>query len=128
MRKRVSIGAAGGMTHEEISIALGIARATLEKHFERELSIVAHQRKLDALCAMYDSATGAKGMKPNVSAQKAFVAASVVLSAPPVPKGEAVQPDKAEKLGKKEQQQHDAESAPVGTGWANLLKPNATPQ
>lgn len=126
MRRRVSIGAAGGMSHEEIAIALGIARATLEKHFERELSTVAHQRRLDALVAMYESATGGKGNKPNVSAQKAFVAVSIALSPPPLgrPPSDTEKPQKP--LGKKEQQQLDATTAHVGSDWAHLLKPGTT--
>src|SRR5262245_49102818 len=81
MRERVAIGAAGGMTHEQLAIALGIARETLEKNFEVELSIHAQQRRLDVLMAMHTSAMGnpALGMKPNVAAQKAFVAASIAL-------------------------------------------------
>jgi hypothetical protein len=135
MRRRVSIGAAGGMTHDELAVALNIARATLEKHFERELSVGAHQRRLDALVAMYDTATGAKGLKPNVSAQKAFVAAggAIEIAVPPADeqqqsagKAAAAPPEKP--LGKKEQQQQDAANAHVGSNWANLLKPGATPQ
>lgn len=131
MRRRVSIGAAGGMTHEELAIALGIARETLEKHFERELSVVAHQRRLDVLDAMYSTAIGSKvtGVKPNVAAQKAFVAASIALSPTPVSKTPKVDAPTTEKQkGKKEQANDDAVTAQVGTEWADLLKPSARPQ
>ena len=122
LRKRVSVGAAGGMTHEELALALGITRPTLEKHFELELSVGAHQRRLDVLNAMYSAATG---RKKNVAAQKAFMAESPAIAAPPQPDGDKTKP---EKLGKKEQQEQDATTAHIGTEWADLLKPSSRPQ
>jgi transcription elongation factor len=119
------------MTHEELAIALGIARETLEKHFERELSVVAHQRRLDVLDAMYSTAIGSKvtGVKPNVAAQKAFVAASIALSPTPSPHTPKVDAPAVEKQkGKKEQANDDAVTAQVGTEWADLLKPSTRPQ
>jgi hypothetical protein len=121
------------MTHEELALALGIARETLEKHFERELSVVAHQRRLDVLDAMYSTAIGSKvtGVKPNVAAQKAFVAASIALSPAPLPhapKADTTATEKPKGKGKKEQANDDAVTAQVGTEWADLLKPSARPQ
>ena len=116
-RRKVTNAAAGGMTHEEIAIALGIHRHTLEKYFEAELSTGALSRRMEMLDAM--ARTGLKG---NVAAQKAFLALTPTLAAPPV----AV--DKPEKpLGKKEQAQADAVTAAQGTGWDELIGPNVTP-
>lgn len=120
MRKRVSVGAAGGMTHEEIALALGITRPTLDKYFEMELSVGAHQRRLDVLNAMFQAATG---RKKNVAAQKAFIATSIAIAAPPQPDAEKGKPK-----GKKDQANEDATTAQVGTEWAELLKPSARPQ
>ena len=66
-RTHVAIAAAGGMAHEEIAQALGVARNTLEKHFALELSTGAHKRRLSWLVAMDKSARGG-----NVAAQKAL--------------------------------------------------------
>lgn len=104
------------MAHEEIAIALGISRNTLEKHFQWELSIGAHQCRAEVLEAMYRTAK--KGV---VAAQKAYVQMGVPVAAPPV---ENDTPEPA-KLGKKEQQQADAKVAQVGTDWETLLDINA---
>ena len=117
MRRRVSIAAGGGMSHEEIAIGLGIARGTLEKHFELELSEGAYKRRLEVLNAMHRSA-----LKGNVAAQKAFLAMSPALAAPPATKDPAKEPA----LGKKEQAQAEAKVAAVGTEWGGLLKPAAS--
>lgn len=127
MRRRVAVGAAAGMSHEELSIALNISRPTLEKYFEHELSVGAYQKRLDVLDAMYTTAR-----KGNVAAQKAFAAASIHLSVPPVPasyEGDSQEKkpspsEPAEKIGKKERQQRDAVGAHVGTEWNDLLTPS----
>lgn len=108
------------MAHEEIAIGLGISRNTLTKHFERELSIGAIERRQEVLDAMFKSAKGG-----NVTAQKAYIAMSPPLAAPPA---EMPAERQAKPAGKKEQRQADAVTAQVGTGWEDLLKPNATPQ
>lgn len=115
MRRTVSIAAGGGQTHEEIALALGIDRKTLEKHFEAELSTHAYQRRMEVLEAMHAAA-----LKGNVAAQKAYLSLDPELAAPPLPK----EPDKA-KPGKKEQADIDAVTAQEGTGWGDLLPKNS---
>lgn len=119
-RQRVAVSAAGGMAHEEIALALGIARNTLEKHFEVELSTGAHQRRMEVLMAQFRAAK-----KGNVAAQKAFLQNTPALAVPPLPKPEAGEPKKVP-IGKKEQAQADAVTAATGTDWAHLLKPTTT--
>lgn len=113
-RRKVSVAAGAGMSHEEIALGLGIARNTLEKHFEQELSVGAYSRRLEVLDAMHRTA-----VKGNVAAQKAYVALTPAVAAPPVP---------AEKpKGKKEQAEADATNAARGTDWDDLLPPGVTP-
>ena len=113
-RRKVSVAAGAGMSHEEIALGLGIARNTLEKHFEQELSVGAYSRRLEVLDAMHRTA-----VKGNVAAQKAYVALTPAVAAPPVP---------AEKpKGKKEQAEAYATNAARGTDWDDLLPPGVTP-
>ena len=113
-RRKVSVAAGAGMSHEEIALGLGIARNTLEKHFEQELSVGAYSRRLEVLDAMHRTA-----VKGNVAAQKAYVALTPAVAAPPVA-------DEKPK-GKKEQAEADAASAARGTDWDDLLPPGVTP-
>lgn len=110
-RELVSIAAGGGMAHDEIALALGISRNTLEKYFGAELSRVAFQRRMDVLRANYQSAvTG------NVAAQKAYLSRMPTAAvAPPAPE------DAKPPLGKKDQANADAVGAEAGTSWENLL-------
>jgi hypothetical protein len=108
----VAIAAGAGMSHEEIALGLGISRPTLEKHFERELSIGAYEKRLEVLDAMHRCAK-----KGNVAAQKAYVALTPAIAAPPQEKPK----------GKKEQAQDDAKTAAAGTAWEELLPDNVTP-
>lgn len=108
------------MPHEDMALALGIARNTLEKHFALELTTVAYQRRMDVLNAQYRSAK-----KGNVAAQKAFLQNTPPLAVPPLPKGDQVPPAGPKKkepaLGKKEQADVDARGAAEGTTWGSLL-------
>lgn len=113
-RRLVTNAAASGMTHQEISIALGISRNTLEKYFEKEISAAALRRRMEVMDAMARTA-----LKGNVSAQKAFLAQVPQLAAPPVPKERPV--------GKKEQANADAVGAEAGTGWEDLLPSGVSP-
>lgn len=115
-RRKVTNAAAGGMSHEEIAIALGISRNTLEKHYEMELSTGALNRRAEVLDAMARTA-----LKGNVSAQKAFLALTPTLAAPPL------EPSKPEALGKKAQANEDAKTAAAGTDWEDLLPKGVTP-
>lgn len=117
MRRKVSIAAAAGMSHEEISTALGIARNTLTKYFEAELSEVAIKRRLEVFEAMHRAA-----LKGNVSAQRAFAATVPTFAVPPLAEDEPGA--KPEKLGKKEQAERDAKTAAAGTDWDDLLTGN----
>lgn len=119
MRKKVSIAAGGGMTHNEIATGLGISVPTLEKHFREELSVGAYSRRLDVLEAMYKAARGG-----NVAAQKAYSAFSPASTAQPLPAVDGEKPK-----GKKDQAQADAQGAQAGTDWADLLPShgNVTP-
>ena len=125
-RRTVSIAAGGGMRHEDIAIALGISRPTLDKWYQAELSEAASLRRMEVMQALYVAAK-----KGSSAAAKAYLAHDPQISAPPMPAGEAVavKPDvKAPPLGKKDQAQADAQTAHVGTEWDSLLRtPAVTP-
>ena len=135
MREKVAIAVGGGMKHEEIAEALGISAPTLRKHFDAELSRVAHTKRLEALVALQKSAK-----KGNVSAIRAYlnlvptVTASADLpgeaastpapgqaATPGEPKAVAAQLPAAVLLGKKEAAQAAAFTAQAGTDWDGLL-------
>jgi len=131
-RRTVSIGAGGGMRHEDIALALGINRDTLVKHYALELSTGAAMRRLEVLQAQYRAAL----RKGSTSAAKAYLATEPELAAPPVQPGAPVAaaapvaPEPAtiaKTVGKKEQQAADAVTAGQGTEWESLLKPGTTP-
>lgn len=114
-RRKVAIAAGSGqMTHEEIAIGLGICRNTLETHFAAELSHAANARRLDVLEAMHRTA-----MRGNVAAQKAYIAGTPQVAAPPVT-GEGPVPK-----GKKERANADAKTAAAGTEWDDLIGADA---
>jgi len=113
-RRKVSIAAGGGMSHEEIALAMGMSRNTLEKHFDHELSIGAYERRSEVMAAMHKAA-----VKGNVAAQKAYISLVPHVAAPPAAK---VTPK-----GKKAQAQEDAAGAAKGTDWNELLDPKVTP-
>lgn len=100
------------MSHEEMAIALKISRNTLEKHFQSELSEGAYQKRMEVVSAMHKAAKSG-----NVAAQKAYMALTPRLSAPPVsPSAPEEKP-----LGKKEQADVDAKTAALGSDWESLL-------
>jgi hypothetical protein len=107
------------MSHEEIALGLGVTRPTLEKHCQFELSIGAYAKRIEVLDAMQRTAK-----KGNVAAQKAYMQLTPRAAVPPPAAAEPV----AKPLGKKEQAQANAQTAQIGTEWADLLKPAALPQ
>jgi hypothetical protein len=115
------------MRHEDIAIALGISRPTLDKWYQAELSEAASLRRMEVMQSLYVAAK-----KGSSAAAKAYLAHEPQISAPPAPAGaRPAEPVKAEQpkaapLGKKEQQQADAVNAHVGTEWDSLLRTPAT--
>lgn len=110
-RRQVSIAAAGGMTQEQIAIAMDVSLPTLIKHCRYELTQGAYQKRLEIVQCMYQAAK-----KGNVSAQKSYIA---LLPDPVFPT--SAEPDKPEPVGKKERQQAEAAGAHVGSEWEDLL-------
>ena len=100
------------MSHEDMAIALGISRNTLEKHFEAELSVGAFKKRMEVLTAMHRAAKGG-----NVAAQKAYLQLQPTPAAPPL-EAPAPAPKPA---GKKQQADADAKTAGIGTEWGDLL-------
>jgi hypothetical protein len=115
LRKKVSICAGGGMSHEELALALGISRPTLEKHFALELSVGAYQRRAEVLSAIHRAA-----LKGNITAAREFLKLDPQLAAPPAP-APAPATKAAAPLGKKDQAKQDATTAHIGTEWGALL-------
>ncbi len=113
LRRRVSIAAGAGMSHQDIAIGLGISRPTLEKHFMTEISVGANARRLEILEVMHKTAK-----KGNVAAQKAFLAMTPQLAAPPAGIDGA---DDAQPKGKKAAALAAAATAGQGTAWGDLL-------
>lgn len=125
LRRKVSIGAGGGMRHEEIALAIGISVPTLRKYYEAELSVVAMQRRLEALQGVHKAA--ARGSS---SAAKLYLANDPEFTPPPAdgvtPEPAAAPAPVAAKLGKKEAANAAAVTAQSGTGWDGLLPGSAT--
>jgi hypothetical protein len=117
MRRKVSIAAGGGMRHDDIALALGIARDTLTKYFDAELSTGASARRMEVMEALHAAAK-----KGSSSAAKAYLAVEAKLAAPPAdaPQQEAKQP-LAAPVGKKDAANVAAKTAQAGTGWDGLL-------
>lgn len=137
LRAKVASAAGAGMRHEDIAVALGICRDTLAKHYEKELSVGANQRRLEAYHGLY-----MKAKTGNAAAVKLYLSMEPEPTAPPLPEGApapvpspAVTPPapadaptgRAVRVGKKEQQQIDAQTAAVGSDWEDLLRKPATP-
>lgn len=119
LRRKVSIAAGGGWAHEEIAIALGVSRNTLEKHYAAELTTVAFQRRMEAIEGLHKAAR-----KGNAAAAKAYAAMSPRVAGPPTEAAGTNRPAVTQLPdGKKAQLNESAKSAQEGTAWANLLKP-----
>src|SRR5690349_15380674 len=99
------------MSHQEIALGMGIARETLEKYFDTELSIGAYERRIEVLEQMHASA-----LKGNQTAAKNYLAKTPAIAPPPLKADLSLEPE-----GKKAQAQADARTAQVGSEWADLL-------
>lgn len=102
------------MSHEEMAIALGITRPTLEKHFAFELSEGAYKKRMEAFDALHRAAK-----KGNVAAIRQYMSMVPRVSVPPTAPAPA--PTKEEPVGKKAQAQTDATTAGQGTEWESIL-------
>lgn len=117
LREKVSIWRAGGMSKDDIALALDIDVKTLTKHFSHELDVVSARKKADVLESQFRAAR-----RGNVAAQRAFLAsAGLAPTAAPrtAPKAEATPKEAA--LGKKETRARNAKIASEGTSWDELV-------
>lgn len=103
------------MTHEDIALAIGISRPTLDKHYAAELSAGAAARRVEVLESLFRAAT----KKGSSSAAKAYLAHAPEVAAPPL--------EKPEPQGKKAKANEDAKTAQKDTGWDGLLPDGVTP-
>lgn len=133
LRRKVANAAGGGMKHWQIAEALGLSPDTLVKYYQAELSTVAASKRLEVIDAMQRQA-----VKGSVSAARLYLAQEPELAAPPLIDGDtpvAPQPPtaapapapKPAAVGKKEQAAIDAQTAHIGTEWADLLKTPGAP-
>lgn len=111
--QRVAVAAGGGMSHEEIAIGLGMTREQLETRFAKELSVGAHEKRIEIFEGLHKAA-----LAGNVAAAKAYTSLTPKVAPPPVPRAAKPKPE-----GKKEQQAAYAKVAQQGTGWEELLRP-----
>jgi AcrR family transcriptional regulator len=116
-RRRVSIAAGAGMSHDSIAQVLGISRTTLLKHFGQELTVGAAERRMEVLEAVHRAAK-----RGNVAAAKAY--SQLVPTAPSeeAPEGALVGE------GKKARANREAQGAQQGTEWESLLTPPSSVQ
>ncbi len=121
MRRKVSIAASAGMAHEQIALAIGIARGTLLQHYQVELTEGACKRRMEVIEAAQKAA-----LKGNVSAQRLLLSLTPDIGVPTAEQEGKGEP-KPERVGKKEQANLDAVGAEAGTGWDGLLPEGVTP-
>ena len=114
-RRRVAIGKASGMTHAALASALHIARETLEKYFEHELTAGADEKRLEIQEAMFKAAK-----KGNVAAAR-YLSQGVAASAAPVPEIPGAAPSPTAD-GLKAARDRAATTAQQGTEWQGVLQ------
>jgi hypothetical protein len=132
-RRKVSIAAGGGMTHEQIAMALGLHVDTLRKHYQQDLSEGANMRRMEVLQSQYQAAM----KKGSTAAARTYLASLPEFEVLPQGEGEGQQAPAAPPppapaprpaaLGKKEQAAADAATATHGTDWDGLLPKPGTP-
>ena len=116
-RRRVTIGAGSGMSHEALALALDISRNTLEKHYGDELSKGAAVRQLEIKESIFRQAK-----KGNVAAARLYLqgAAQAVPQAAPDSEQPEFVPPIAD--GLKAARDRAATTAQQGTEWAGVLQ------
>jgi hypothetical protein len=112
-RRRVTIGAGSGMSHEALARALKISRNTLEKHFAEELANGAAERQLELKEALYR-----QGKKGNVAAIRLYLQGA---TPPPSPTPDSLQVLPSQTMGVKAQRNEGAKTATQGTEWQDIL-------
>ena len=120
-RDDVALFMASGMSEPRIAAVLGICQNTLRKHFATELQI-GRDREMAANLKRLRKAA-AKG---NVTAMKHLDAKYGTVSTEHSFAAPEAQPDRPEKLGKKEQAMREASTAGQGTTWGQDLEPKNT--
>jgi hypothetical protein len=122
-RRQVEECKSGGMSNEEIAMAIGISTPTLEKHFEEELLHGRARKRAEVLRLLYAAAR-----KGNVTAQKQLhlITATQAAAAEWEADGIAKPPPATAKLGKKEQAELAARTAGHGSEWGDDLVPGTT--
>ena len=115
-RRRVTIGAGSGMSHEALALALDISRNTLEKHYGDELSKGAAVRQLEIKESIFRQAK-----KGNVAAARLYLQGAAQAVPQPTPGSEQeFVPPIAD--GLKAARDRAATTAQQGTEWAGVLQ------
>jgi hypothetical protein len=120
-RKQVEECVSVGMSHEEVAMAIGCHRETLEKHFADELLHGRARKRAEVTKLLFAAAR-----KGNVTAQKALKEAtgsSAAAAEWEAAEGIANPQPTGRKLGKKEEQARAAQTAGHGTEWGDDLVP-----
>ena len=115
-RRRVTIAAGGGMTHEAIAQVLRIDAKTLRKHYEAELASGANERRVQVLETLF-----AQARKGSTSAARLYLRNEPQFEALGSGAIEGGDEGKPEPVGKKEQANRDAVTAADGTPWDELI-------
>lgn len=115
----VTVLRAANWNHERIAGILGCDEKTLRKHFSRELEVGADIVEAEALMVNYRKMR----MGNNAATGRVLeMAERKQLEHPQKKPAAATKPERARKLGKKEQQAADAQVGHQGNEWGNLLQ------
>lgn len=104
-----------GHTVEKIALRLGLSEPTLRKYYFREL-----EQGSNLAEAVLDEKLWDRAMAGSVPAMR-LMKEALAKGRAAVPLAPGARPKAAPKLGKKEQQAVDAETAHEGTSWGTLL-------